>query len=107
MLHALFICGKARLRSPTAEQLFSTWPDVETASAGINHDADSPVTPELLDWADIIFVMEQPHRTKLAARFQPSLKNKRIIVLNIPDEYALMDPRLIGLLTERVSRHLQ
>ncbi len=103
---ALFICGKNLLRSPTAEQVFSTWPGVETASAGISNDADSPVTPEILDWADIIFVMEQTHRTKLAAQFQPWLKNKRIICLNIPDEFKLMDPKLIEVLHQRVDPHL-
>lgn len=106
MLHALFICGKARLRSPTAEQHFSTYPDIETASAGVSQDADSHVTPELLDWADIIFVMEATHRAKLAARFQPCLKNKRIVVLNIPDDYTYMDPRLVDLLSKRAGPYL-
>jgi len=104
---ALFICGRNRLRSPTAEQVFSTWPGVETASAGVSNDADSPVTPELLEWADVIFVMEASHRTKLAARFRPSLRGKRVVCLDIPDEYQFMQPRLVELLIERAGGHLK
>jgi predicted protein tyrosine phosphatase len=47
----LFICSQNRLRSPTAEQVFATWSGIETSSAGLNNDAENPVTPELLQWA--------------------------------------------------------
>lgn len=106
MIRALFICGKNLLRSPTAEQIFSARSGIETASAGISNDANSPVTPELLEWADIIFVMEQIHRTKLSAKFRPWLKDKRIICLDIPDEFKFMDPKLIEVLHQRVEPHL-
>jgi predicted protein tyrosine phosphatase len=36
----LFVCSQNKLRSPTAEQVFSTWPGVEASSAGANHDAE-------------------------------------------------------------------
>lgn len=105
-LNLLFICAKNRLRSPTAEQLFADWPGVETASAGVNHDADTPVCPELLAWADLILVMQRVHRTKLAAKFRAQLANKRIVCLDIPDDYDFMDPALIELLNARVRRYL-
>jgi predicted protein tyrosine phosphatase len=59
----LFMCSRNRLRSPTAEQVFAAWRGIETSSAGLNHDAENPVTPELVQWADIIFVMERTHRS--------------------------------------------
>jgi predicted protein tyrosine phosphatase len=102
----LFICSQNRLRSPTAEQVFANWPGTETASAGLNHDAENPVTPELLHWADIIFVMERAHRSKLSAKFKSHLGNARMICLEIPDEYEFMDPDLIRLLKAKVPRHL-
>ena len=104
--NVLFLCGKNRLRSPTAEQVFAEWPGVETSSAGLNADADVPVTGELLCWADIIFVMERAHRTKLCARFKKHLGNARIVCLDIPDEFGYMDPTLIQLLRTKVSAHL-
>ena len=102
----LFICSQNRLRSPTAEQVFASWPGLEASSAGLNNDAENPVTPELLAWADTIFVMERAHRSKLSARFQQHLGDKRVICLEIPDEFEYMDPDLIRLLEARVPRHL-
>jgi predicted protein tyrosine phosphatase len=104
--HILFICSQNRLRSPTAEHVFADWPGLETASAGLNHDADNPVTPELLEWAEIIFVMERAHRAKLSARFKRYLGHQRIICLEIPDNYEYMDPELIQLLNTKVPRYL-
>ena len=105
-LHILFICSQNRLRSPTAEQVFANWPGVETSSAGLNKDAENPLTPELLEWAHTIFVMERAHRSKLSARFKPHLGDKSVVCLDIPDEYEYMDPELIGLLMSRVPRYL-
>ena len=104
--NVLFICSQNRLRSPTAEQVFADWPGIETLSAGLNQGADNPVTPELLDWADLIFVMERAHRAKLSAKFKPHLGKKRVICLEIPDEYEFMDPDLVRLLKAKVPSHL-
>ncbi len=106
MHHVLFICSQNRLRSPTAEQVFADWPGIETSSAGLNHDAENPVTAEVLAWADVIFVMERAHRAKLSARFKAHLDGKRVICLEIPDEYTFMDPNLVRLLKAKVPRHL-
>lgn len=106
MKHVLFICSQNRLRSPTAEQVFASSPGLEVSSAGLNHDAENPVTPELLEWADLIFVMEKTHRNKLSSRFQQYLSGKKIVCLDIPDDYEFMDPQLIRLLHAKVPRHL-
>lgn len=102
----LFVCSQNRLRSPTAEQVFSTRSDVEVASAGTNNDACNPLTAELIDWADFIVVMERTHRNKVQKRFHGALKSKRIICLDIPDDYEFMDPGLVRLLQSRMQRHL-
>jgi len=105
-VNVLFICGKNRLRSPTAEQVFASWPGVETSSAGVGNDADVLVDAELLDWADLIFVMEPVHRRKLTARFRSELASKRVVCLDIPDDFDYMAPELIELLQARVRRFL-
>lgn len=102
----LFLCSQNRLRSPTAEQVFADHPGLEVTSAGTNHDAENPLTGELVAWADIIVVMEKQHRTKLQKRFRSSLRGQRIICLDIPDNYAFMDPDLVELLKTRMARHL-
>ena len=102
----LFVCSQNRLRSPTAEQMFSHREDVEVDSAGTNHDAENPLTAELVAWADVIFVMEKAHRGKLQRSFRAALAGKRVICLDIPDDYVFMQPELVRLLEARVSRHL-
>jgi predicted protein tyrosine phosphatase len=106
MRKVLFVCSQNRLRSPTAEQVFSGRRDLEVASAGTNHDAVEPLTHELVAWADIIFVMERAHRTKLQQRFGKSLGKARVVCLDIPDDYEFMDPALVRLLETRVQRYL-
>ena len=106
LLKVLFICGKNRLRSPTAGHVFASWPGVETSSAGLNQDADTPVSPELLEWADLIFVMERAHRSKLSSRFKRHLGRARVICLDIPDDYDYMQPALVELLRSKVPAHL-
>ena len=103
MKRVLFICSQNRLRSPTAEQVFSNRSGFEVASAGLNTDAEVPVSPELIQWADIIFVMETAHRNKLSKKFSAHLKGKRMICLDIPDDFEYMDPGLVRLLEAKVG----
>ena len=105
-VRALFVCSQNRLRSPTAEQVFASTPGLEVDSAGLNHDAETPLSAEQVLWADVIFVMEKAHRNKLSSRFKDQINGKRVICLNIPDEYELMDPTLVKLLKVVVPRHL-
>ncbi len=103
MKNILFVCGRNRRRSPTAEQIFSTHHGVEVESAGTSPDADNPLTPDLVEWADIVFVMEKAHRSKLSKRFKHHLGGKRVICLDIPDDYEFMDPGLIRLLEAKAG----
>jgi predicted protein tyrosine phosphatase len=104
--HVLFICSQNRLRSPTAEQVFASWPGIIVTSAGLNQGADNPVTRELVEWAHIIFVMEPAHRSKLRTKFRSSLKAQSVVCLRIPDEYEFMAAELVNLLEARVPPHL-
>ena len=106
MRRVLFLCSRNRLRSPTAEQVFAGRPDLEVASAGLSPDADVPCTSELVEWADIVFVMEKAHRAKLSTGFRRYLKDKKVVCLDIQDDYAFMAPELVRLLETRVGRHL-
>ncbi|QLQ34160.1 MAG: phosphotyrosine protein phosphatase [Candidatus Thiothrix singaporensis] len=101
------MCTQNRLRSPTAEQVFSTWPDVETDSAGLGNDAEVKLSVEQIEWATLIFVMEKAHRNKLSKKFKSHLKDKRVICLNIPDDYAYMQPELVKLLENKVGAYLR
>ena len=106
MKNVLFVCSQNKLRSPTAEQVFADWPGIETSSAGTNNDAENPLSSEEIEWADIIFVMEKTHRSKVQGGYRSALKGKRLICLDIPDDYTFMDPALVTLLKMKVPPHL-
>lgn len=108
----LFVCGKNRWRSPTAERVFADHPhdpdhpNIDCLSAGLSPESPTPVSVDLVRWADLIFVMEPVHKRKLAARFGEHLGHARVVCLDIPDRYREMDPALIELLERRVPPHL-
>jgi len=53
----LFLCGKARMRSPTAVDIVGDWPGIEADFAGLSRDADEPVTGDHIDGAKVVTVM--------------------------------------------------
>ena len=97
-VHALFVCGPGRMRSLTAEQVFATRADLRVAAAGVDSRAEHAVSAQLVQWADVVFVMEDVQRDKLVQRFGEALRGKQIVSLGIPDRYEYMDPQLIRLL---------
>jgi predicted protein tyrosine phosphatase len=103
----LFFCSRNRRRSPTAEIHFSAYPGVEALSEGTSPDAETPISADLIEWADIIFVMEVTHRKRLMTAFRDQLREKRLIVLGIRDQYNAMDPELVSLLEAKVNPHLR
>ena len=86
----LFICTQTLLKSPTAEKFFSKDPCIDARSAGLNKEAAVLLNTELLEWADIVFVMEKKQRDIIQKRFKDIYKRKRIVCLGIPDEYDFM-----------------
>lgn len=106
-MNLLFVCSENRLRSPTGEEIFSKYEGVNAIGAGTNNDADTNVSGDLIEWADIIFVMEKSHRNKVSKKFKELLRDKKLICLDIPDNYDRMDPELVLLLENRVLKHVR
>jgi len=48
--------------------------------------------------------MEKTHRNKISKKYKELLKNKRLVVLEIPDNYECMQLELIQLLKTKVAR---
>jgi predicted protein tyrosine phosphatase len=107
MKRLLFVCSQNRLRSPTAHNIFSRWPGVEAMSAGLNNDATTPVSSDLIEWAHVVVVMEKSHKHKITKKFGARLKGKQVIVLDIPDEYEYMQPELVQILKAKVPRYVR
>lgn len=102
-MRVLFLCGKNRCRSPTAEAVFRVVDGVEADSAGVRPDADTVVTGEHVEWAELIVVMEQQYGRVLRSKFSRLLKDKRVVSVDIKDEWEFMDPGLVSLLQRRVT----
>ncbi len=105
-MNLLFVCSQNKLRSPTAEAVFSDLSGFDVRSAGLNNDAEIPLGVEDVVWADCIFVMEQTHKKKLRKRFNEHLTKQRLICLGIPDDYEYMDPELIGIFKQNVPQFI-
>jgi predicted protein tyrosine phosphatase len=105
-MRVLFVCSRNRLRSPTAEHVFAGVAGLEVDSAGLSNDAETILSAEQVTWADIIFVMESAHRMKLSKKYQAHLRGKKVVCLDIPDEYDYMDPVLVKLLEAGVLPHI-
>ncbi len=106
MKRVLFICSQNRLRSPTAEQLYASTVTLKVRSAGVYSGAKTLLTVELIEWADVIFVMEKMHKEKLLKLFRYAAKKKQLVCLDIQDKYEYMSPKLIRILTDKLSPYL-
>ncbi len=99
----LFLCSRNQWRSPTAEAIYQNDPRVQVRSAGVSAAARTRVSEKVLLWADVVCVMEHEHKKRLRDDFPQIFRDLRIEVLDIPDDYQLMDPALIELIRERVE----
>lgn len=105
-MNVLFVCSRNKWRSATAETIFKNHPFHQVKSAGTSASARIKINRKLIDWADLIFVMEKKHKQILSASFMENLSNKQVIVLDIPDDYQYMDEELIIELETKVDSYL-
>ena len=107
--HYLFICAINQNRSRAAERICSQLTqaknrDIQCESAGVHPLAIRPVTKKMADRADIIFVMEDYMKETLETEFhQPA---EKIICLDIPDIYDVLDPELEAILREKLMPYI-
>jgi Predicted protein tyrosine phosphatase len=102
----LFVCHLNRRRSATAERVFCKRPDLDVRSAGTSGDAMVRVNQRMLDWADVIFTMDDEQQRSLERMFPSHPALPHVVCLDIPDDYAFLEPALVKLLEERVTPHL-
>lgn len=107
MAKLLFVCSENRLRSPTGEEVFSAYSGVEAIGCGTNSDSETPLSGDLVEWADVILVMEKSHKNKVAKKYKDLLKHKRLVCLDIPDNYERMQPELVRILENKVPKYVR
>lgn len=107
----LFLCTANINRSRTAEDYFSKMvPGHEYRSAGLSEKyctkhGTTLCSMKLLEWADLILVMEPAHRERIIEHTGQRFTDK-IKVLDVPDLYQYMQPELITTLTIKTSDYL-
>jgi predicted protein tyrosine phosphatase len=105
-MNVLFICSRNKWRSRTAETIFKGNQDHEFRSAGTENNARIKVNEKLINWAEMIFVMEKHHKQRLQEKFDHLLDDKKIIILDIEDNYQYMDEELIEILKTCMTPYL-
>lgn len=108
-LHYLFVCCANADRSPTAEAVCTRIAkenglEIEASSAGISRGADRPVTKEMADLVDKIFVMEPDMVTTMVAEYGQN--PAKIVCMDVPDIYERNEPQLIRMLEEKLYGYL-
>ena len=110
-MKVLFICSANKDRSATAELLGQElWPNHQFISAGTNQKicfqlGTQYINIELVDWAEIIFVMENKHKKELIKLFGSSF-SKKIKVLDIKDHYEYGDTNLKKIFQQKLKPYL-
>ena len=93
----LFVCSMGILRSATAARLYAH--KYNTRAAGTWNDALIQLSPVLMEWADeIVFVNEHNYQQVKQYYLEEGIdidKEYNIKVLNIPDSFPHMHPKLV------------
>ncbi len=106
-MNILFVCSKNKWRSRTAETIFKNTGNHNVKSAGTSQNARVKLNENHLNWADLVFVMEEKHLQIIEQKFRSNAFNDKIIVLDIPDNYKYMDEDLILTLKVAVSSFIE
>ena len=106
MLRVLFVCGRGRMRSRTAADLYRADPRVSVRHGGVGAASDRRVSADDLAWADLVLVMEHAHKQRLVERGGRARDLPPIRVLDVPDDYEHMDPELVAMLRAAIDAEL-
>ena len=112
MKNFLFICSANLRRSKTGEDYFAEqYPHLNFESAGTNikmcqKEGTNPLSEELLEWADLIFLMEPRHQNA-AKKMGKGNYGTKMKVLHIPDRFKYYQTDLIELFREKVLAFLE
>ena len=102
----LFVGSGPELRCSAAARLFSTEPGIQVDWCSLASRAVHPLDEKRLDWADIIFVMDEGGGRRLRRRHRERLARKQVVDLGLPPGGDHLDLRLLEMLRCRVRPHL-
>src|SRR5688500_18042842 len=106
-IRVLFICHYNRKRSATAERVFGKDPSLEVLSAGTSEEAMVQVNQRMLEWADLVFVMDGEQVQAMGKMSPGHAVLPNVVCLNTQDDYHFLDPALVAILQERTLPHFE
>lgn len=99
----LFVCEGNAQRSPTFELWFKKYrPQYNTKSTGTAYGYPERLNPALLDWADLIFVMDLEQDRFIFRRFSEYYSKVKII--GCSDQYPRESPQLYRIIEYWVEK---
>lgn len=102
----VFICSMGILRSATGARLYAH--KYNTRSAGTWADALVPLTPVLIAWADQLVFVNKSNYDQARAKYVGTplyhILTDKAKVLDIPDNYEHMHPKLIEAFEQQYER---
>lgn len=90
----LFVCSAGILRSATAARIYARKYNTRCAGTGMDY-ALIKLDEQLMDWADTIVFVSPWNYDQAGFYFDLVPYLSKIRVLDIPDEFEHMDPRLV------------
>lgn len=106
-LKILFVCGRNKRRSPTAEKIYAHDRRLAVRSVGLAETSKRRMIAADAQWADLILVMERKYVGRIKTTFRNLDTLPAIVSLDIPDEYIFMQRELIDLLQPAVESAIE
>lgn len=102
----LVVCGRNKRRSRTAEFIFKNDSRFNIKSAGLSGKSEVVISEKLINWSDIIFVMDNGQRNRIQSQYR-ELSLPKIENLEIEDIFEYKDQVLIEMLEKRINGTLK
>ncbi|MDX6766208.1 MAG: hypothetical protein SFU85_05415 [Candidatus Methylacidiphilales bacterium] len=102
-LKLLFICGRNKRRSPTAERLYKNDRRFQVRAAGLGETSPRRVNAGDVAWADLILPMERKNAVRLKVMFPQFEPFPPMEILDICDDFKFMDRKLLEILPGAVD----
>lgn len=106
-LRVLFVCGRNKRRSPTAERIYRGDRRLAVRAVGLGETSPRRVTEGDLRWADLVLPMERKHAVRLKLMFPDVEPFPEMEYLEVCDDYKFMAPELVEQLREQIDAALE
>lgn len=101
----LFVSDDDDVRSRVAKKIARQFYYSEVDSSGIFAEAQNPLSKDTIEWADLIFAMEENHRRAILEIDARS--DSKIIVLDIPNQFVEASPELENMLARKIEPYIE